>query len=149
MLFACVRPRYTNGGAGSISTIFSKPNLFSASQTFSKSLTQYPKGVSPFFIEKGKGSKVWDVDGNEYIDFVNSLAAVTLGYCDKDVDNAVQQQMKNGIIFSLPHTLNNCSDFLYILIDTLCHNLLHRTEKLILTSVYSHPNNQPHPTMVY
>jgi glutamate-1-semialdehyde aminotransferase len=76
-----------------------------ASQTFSKSLTQYPKGVSPFFIEKGKGSKVWDVDGNEYIDFVNSLAAVTLGYCDKDVDNAVQQQMKNGIIFSLPHTL--------------------------------------------
>ena len=57
-----------------------------ASQTFSKSLTQYPKGVSPFFIEKGKGSKVWDVDGNEYIDFVNSLAAVTLGYCDADVD---------------------------------------------------------------
>ena len=76
-----------------------------ASQTFSKSLTQYPRGVSPFFIEKGKGSKVWDVDGNEYIDFVNSLAAVTLGYCDKDVDNAVQQQMKKGVIFSLPHTL--------------------------------------------
>jgi glutamate-1-semialdehyde 2,1-aminomutase len=76
-----------------------------ASQTFSKSLTQYPKGVSPFFIEKGKGSKVWDVDGNEYIDFVNSLAAVTLGYCDKDVDNAVQQQMRNGVTFSLPHTL--------------------------------------------
>ena len=75
------------------------------SQTFSKSLTQYPKGVSPFFIEQGKGSKVWDVDGNEYIDFVNSLAAVTLGYCDKDVDKAVQAQMQNGVIFSLPHTL--------------------------------------------
>jgi glutamate-1-semialdehyde 2,1-aminomutase len=76
-----------------------------ASQTFSKSLTQYPRGISPFFIEKGKGAKVWDVDGNEYIDFVNSLAAVTLGYCDKDVDNVVQQQMKNGVIFSLPHIL--------------------------------------------
>ena len=76
-----------------------------ASQTFSKSLTQYPKGVSPFFIEKGKGSKVWDVDGNEYIDFVNSLAAVTLGYCDADVDQAVQDQMQNGVTFSLPHTL--------------------------------------------
>jgi len=75
------------------------------SQTFSKSLIQYPKGVSPFFIEQGKGSKVWDVDGNEYIDFVNSLAAVTLGYCDKDVDKAVQVQMQNGVIFSLPHTL--------------------------------------------
>jgi glutamate-1-semialdehyde 2,1-aminomutase len=76
-----------------------------ASQTFSKSLTQYPKGVSPFFIEKGEGSKVWDVDGNEYIDFVNSLAAVTLGYCDPDVDKAVQEQMKNGVTFSLPHIL--------------------------------------------
>jgi glutamate-1-semialdehyde 2,1-aminomutase len=76
-----------------------------ASQTFSKSLTQYPKGVSPFFIEKGKGSKVWDVDGNEYIDFVSSLLSVTLGYCDKDIDSAVQEQMKNGVIFSLPHTL--------------------------------------------
>jgi len=75
------------------------------SQTFSKSLTQYPKGVSPFFIEKGKGAKVWDVDGNEYIDFVNSLAAVTLGYCDADVDQAVQMQMQNGVTFSLPHKL--------------------------------------------
>jgi len=76
-----------------------------ASQTFSKSFTQYPRGASPFFIEKGRGSKVWDVDGNEYIDFVNSLAAVTLGYCDKDVDKAVQDQMKNGVTFSLPHIL--------------------------------------------
>jgi len=76
-----------------------------ASQTFSKSFTQYPRGASPFFIEKGKGSKVWDVDGNEYIDFVNSLAAVTLGYCDKDVDKAVRDQMKNGVTFSLPHIL--------------------------------------------
>ena len=76
-----------------------------ASQKFSKSLTQYPRGVSPFFIERGRGSKVWDVDGNEYIDFVNSLAAVTIGYCDKDVDKAVQEQMKNGVTFSLPHTL--------------------------------------------
>jgi glutamate-1-semialdehyde aminotransferase len=75
------------------------------SQTFSKSLTQYPRGVSPFFIEKGKGSKVWDVDGNEYIDFVSALAAVTLGYCDKDVDKMVQEQMRNGVTFSLPHKL--------------------------------------------
>ena len=76
-----------------------------ASQTFSKSLTQYPRGASPFFIERGKGSKVWDVDGNKYIDFVSSLAAVTLGYCDKVVDRAVREQMKNGVIFSLPHKL--------------------------------------------
>jgi glutamate-1-semialdehyde 2,1-aminomutase len=76
-----------------------------ASQTFSKSLTQYPIGVSPFFIKEGKGSKVIDVDGNEYIDFVSALGAVTLGYCDEDIDKAVYDQMKSGVIFSLPHTL--------------------------------------------
>jgi glutamate-1-semialdehyde aminotransferase len=75
------------------------------SQTFSKSITQYPRGVSPLFIDRGKGSCVWDVDGNEYIDFVSSLAAVTLGYCDEDIDKAVQKQMKNGVTFSLPHRL--------------------------------------------
>ena len=75
------------------------------SQTFSKSKTQYPMGVSPFFIQRGKGSHVWDVDGNEYIDFINSLAAITLGYCDPDVDAAVRVQLDDGVIFSLPHPL--------------------------------------------
>ena len=75
------------------------------SQTFSKSLTQYPKGGSPFFIEKGNGCKVYDIDGNEYIDFVNSLAAVTLGYCDVEVDGAVKIQLQNGVTFSLSHKL--------------------------------------------
>src|SRR5476649_17848 len=75
------------------------------SQTFSKSKTQYPYGVSPYFITRGKGSRVWDVDGNEYIDFVNSLASVTLGYNDPDVTKAVQRQLKDGVIFSLSHPL--------------------------------------------
>ncbi len=44
------------------------------SQTFSKSLTQYPYGVSPYFIVRGQGSHVWDADGNEYVDFINGLA---------------------------------------------------------------------------
>src|SRR4030065_545681 len=74
-------------------------------QTFSKSKTQYPFGVSPYFIAKGKGSHVWDVDGNEYIDFINSLAAITLGYNDPDVTAAVQAQLEDGVIFSLPHEL--------------------------------------------
>lgn len=75
------------------------------SQTFSKSKTQFPYGVSPYFIEKGLGATVWDIDGNQHIDFINSLAAVTLGYQDPDVDRAVQEQMKNGVTFSLPHRL--------------------------------------------
>ena len=74
-------------------------------QTFSKSKTQYPFGVSPYFIKRGKGSHVWDADGNEYIDFVNALAAITLGYNDPDVTNAVKIQLEEGTIFSLPHEL--------------------------------------------
>jgi len=75
------------------------------SQTFSKSLTQYPLGVSPYFIQRGKGSRVWDMDGNAYVDFVNGLCAVTLGYGDPDVTRAVEAQLKDGVIFSLPHPL--------------------------------------------
>ncbi len=75
------------------------------SQTFSKSRTQYPYGVSPYFITRGQGSRVWDLDGNEYIDFVSSLAAVTLGYNDPDVTQAVRKQLDSGVIFSLPHPI--------------------------------------------
>lgn len=76
-----------------------------ASQTFSKSLVQYPKGASPFFIDSAKGSRVWDVDGNEYTDFVNSLLSINLGYQDEDVVKAVTEQLQKGTIFSLPSTL--------------------------------------------
>ncbi len=75
------------------------------SQTFSKSKTQYPFGVSPYFITKARGSHVWDVDGNEYVDFNNSLASITLGYADPDVDAAVRAQLDAGVIFPLPHPL--------------------------------------------
>ncbi|HAT51360.1 MAG: aminotransferase class III-fold pyridoxal phosphate-dependent enzyme [Nitrospirae bacterium] len=75
------------------------------SQTFSKSKIQFPYGVSPYFIEKGQGCRVWDVDGHEYIDFINSLAAISLGYNDPDVNRAVADQLEKGVIFSLPHRL--------------------------------------------
>jgi glutamate-1-semialdehyde 2,1-aminomutase len=75
------------------------------SQTFSKSITQYPFGVSPYFIAKAKGANVWDADGNKYIDFINSLMSITLGYNDKTVIKAVQKQLNIGTIFSLPHEL--------------------------------------------
>ncbi len=75
------------------------------SQTFSKSLVQFPRQVSPFFITHGLGSRVWDVDGHEYIDFINGLLAISLGYQDPDVTQAVREQLDKGVIFSLPHTL--------------------------------------------
>ncbi len=74
-------------------------------QTFSKSITQYPKGASPYFVKRAQGSHLWDVDGNEYVDFVNGLLSVMLGYNDPDVTKAVLEQMNEGILFTLPHTI--------------------------------------------
>jgi glutamate-1-semialdehyde 2,1-aminomutase len=72
------------------------------SQTFSKSITQYPRGVSPLFIQSGEGVKVVDVDGNIYTDFVCSLASINIGYNDKDIKDNVKKQLDVGTIFSLP-----------------------------------------------
>ena len=71
------------------------------SQTFSKSRVVYPANAAPLFLTHGKGSHVWDVDGNEYVDFVNGLLPVILGYDDPDVIEAVSSQLKRGVTFSL------------------------------------------------
>lgn len=76
-----------------------------ASQTFSKSKTQYPVGVSPLFADRAEGAYLWDIDGNKYIDCVNSLLAISLGYNDPDVKAAVVDQLEKGTIFTLPHEL--------------------------------------------
>ena len=77
------------------------------SQTFSKSKTQYPVGISPLYATKSKGSYIWDVDGNRFIDLVNSLAAVTFGYGDKGVEKSIIKQLKLGISLSLPARLES------------------------------------------
>lgn len=76
-----------------------------ASQTFSKSYLQYTQNQAPLFITHGKGSRVWDVDGNEYTDFINALLPVILGYQYPAVDKAISKQLKKGIIFSLSSPL--------------------------------------------
>jgi glutamate-1-semialdehyde 2,1-aminomutase len=75
------------------------------SQTFSKSRTQYPIGISPLYIEKAKGTLVWDIDGNKYVDLVSSLASVTLGHSDPEIKKAVREQLGKGVIYSLPGKL--------------------------------------------
>jgi glutamate-1-semialdehyde 2,1-aminomutase len=72
-----------------------------ASQTFSKSSMQVVRGAAPLFLERGKGARIWDVDGNEYLDYMMALLPNVLGYCDPDVDAAIAEQMKSGISFSL------------------------------------------------
>ena len=76
-----------------------------ATQTLAKGMTQYSRGVAPSFISRGKGSHVWDVDGNEYIDFTMGVGPISLGYCYEAVDAAIRNQLLDGITFSLVHPL--------------------------------------------
>lgn len=72
-----------------------------ASQTFSKSAQQFPMNSSPLFVTHGEGARVWDVDGNCYIDMIGGLFPLILGYRDPDVDQAIRNQLDKGISFSL------------------------------------------------
>jgi len=74
-------------------------------QTLSKGPTQFVRGVAPAYLQSGKGSHVFDVDGNEYIDYVMALGPITLGYSYPEVNEAIIRQLKQGITFSLMHPL--------------------------------------------
>ena len=74
-------------------------------QTMSKHVSQFVGGVSPLFIERGQGSHVWDVDGNEFVDFPMALGPVILGYAEPVVDEAIRAQLERGITFTLSHPL--------------------------------------------
>ena len=77
----------------------------SVTQTLAKGPSQYVNGVAPKYLEKGKGAVVWDVDGNEYIDFNMAIGPLSLGYGYEIVDKAIREQLENGITFSLMHPL--------------------------------------------
>jgi glutamate-1-semialdehyde 2,1-aminomutase len=74
-------------------------------QTLAKGPGQFSKGVAPKYIVKGKGSHVWDADGNEFIDFNSAIGPISLGYAYPIVDEAISEQLKDGITFSLMHPL--------------------------------------------
>ncbi len=71
-----------------------------AAQTFSKSWRYFMPNEAPMYIDHGQGSRLYDVDGNEFIDFVCSLGPITLGYNYPAVNKAVIEQLNKGIIFS-------------------------------------------------
>lgn len=73
-----------------------------ASQTYSKSYMYFCEGAAPAFMERGNGARVWDVDGNEYVDFVLGLGAITVGYNNPTVNAAIKRQLAKGISFSQP-----------------------------------------------
>src|SRR6478735_8084264 len=86
---------------------------------FEKAKKYFPGGVNspvrafksvggvPLFIEKGKGSHIWDADGNEYIDYCCSWGPLILGHANDSVLNAVDKTMRKGTSFGAPTQLEN------------------------------------------
>src|SRR6202162_2531870 len=56
----------------------------------------------PIFMERGKGSRVWDVDGNEYVDFHNGFGVMVVGHAHPVVVAAIDQQLHRGTHFAQP-----------------------------------------------
>src|SRR6202162_6211131 len=56
----------------------------------------------PIFMERGKGSRVWDVDGNEYVDFHNGFGVMVVGHAHPKIVEAVQRQIALGSHFAQP-----------------------------------------------
>src|SRR5437867_10540186 len=62
-------------------------------------------GGTPFFVNKAKGARVWDVDGNEYIDYVCTWGPAILGHAHPRIIQAVQRAAEHGTRFGIPHPL--------------------------------------------
>src|SRR5690242_12488233 len=59
-------------------------------------------GGEPFVVERGEGARLWDVDGNEYIDYVLSWGPLVLGHSAPPVLNALRETMARGTSFGIP-----------------------------------------------
>lgn len=90
-----------------------------SAQLFEKAKNFFPGGVNspvrafrsvggtPLFIEKGKGSHIWDADGNELVDYCCSWGPLILGHANEKVLSAVEKTMRNGTSFGAPTRLEN------------------------------------------
>ena len=72
--------------------------------TYARGDDQYPAGMAPI-IQRGDGCRVWDIDGNEYVEYGSGLRANLLGHGFAPLLHAVQTEMIHGISFARPHRL--------------------------------------------
>ena len=82
-----------------------------SAQTFERAVRSMPGGVPssfqendpwPVYIDRGEGSRVWDVDGNEYADFHNGFGVMCIGHANPTVGAAVKAQVDRGTHFAAP-----------------------------------------------
>jgi glutamate-1-semialdehyde 2,1-aminomutase len=82
-----------------------------SARTYERAVKSMPNGVPssfqanepwPVYIDRGEGSRVWDVDGNEYVDFHNGFGVMCIGHANPTVGEAVKAQVDNGTHFAAP-----------------------------------------------
>jgi glutamate-1-semialdehyde 2,1-aminomutase len=90
-----------------------------SAELFEKAKNYFPGGVNspvrafrsvggnPLFMERGEGSKIWDADGNQYIDYCCSWGPLILGHANETVLKAVESTMRKGTSFGAPTRLEN------------------------------------------
>ena len=90
---------------------------FTSSDLFRRARHRIPGGVNspvrafrgldrePFFVERAAGAKIWDVDGNEYIDYVGTWGPAILGHAPQVVIDAVRAAATRGVSFGIPNPL--------------------------------------------
>jgi glutamate-1-semialdehyde 2,1-aminomutase len=85
--------------------------MASSKSLFARAKKTIPSGINspvryydpyPFFVKKAQGSKIWDVDGNNYIDYCNAYGALLLGHRRKEIISDVKKQLEKGTLYCAP-----------------------------------------------
>ncbi len=80
-------------------------------ELYREAIELMPGGVSspvrafkphPFFVSKARGSKIYDVDGNEFIDYCMAYGALILGHANEEVKNAIKEKLEDGWLYGTP-----------------------------------------------
>ena len=100
--------------------MYSKLNLSKSNKLYEEALDLIPgavlgirrpynfvPGEYPIFFKSANGGKVVDVDDNEYIDFLCAYGPIIIGHAEKEIDDAVVAQMRNGFCMSLTQPMQN------------------------------------------
>lgn len=89
-------------GTGQRLYSYAKNLIPGGTQLLSKRPEMFAPNVWPSYYAKAKGSKLWDLDGNKFLDMsIMGVGACILGYADEDVDDAVKEAISNGVTSSL------------------------------------------------
>ncbi len=83
-------------------------------ELYEKAIETNPGGVHssfrwfhpyPFFVSRGDGAYIWDVDGNRYIDFIMGYGALIAGHSPREIIDAIREQLEDGTLYTMPYEL--------------------------------------------